>query len=96
MVESVDPIAVGRNTYFATPKGNFSGLREFFLPDSSGSVPLSEDVTSSIPRFIDDNLCTLVSAVAEEALIMISADQPKRIYIYKFFFEEDTKLQSGY
>ena len=96
MVESVDPIAVGRNTYFATPKGNFSGLREFFLPDSSGSVPLSEDVTSSIPRFIDDNLCTLVSAVAEEALIMISADQPKRIYIYKFFFEEDTKLQSAW
>ena len=96
MVESVDPIAVGRNTYFATPKGNFSGLREFFLPDSSGSVPLSEDVTSSIPRFIDDNLCTLVSAVAEESIVMISADEPKRIYIYKFFFEEDTKLQSAW
>ena len=96
MVESVDPIAVGRNTYFATPKGNFSGLREFFLPDSSGSVPLSEDVTSSIPRFIDDNLCTLISAVAEESIVMISADEPKRIYIYKFFFEEDTKLQSAW
>ena len=96
IVESVDPIAVGRNTYFATPKGNFSGLREFFLPDSSGSVPLSEDVTSSIPRFIDDNLCTLISAVSEEAIVMISADQPKRVYIYKFFFEEDTKLQSAW
>ena len=96
MVESVDPIAVGRNTYFATPKGNFSGLREFFLPDSSGSVPLSEDVTSSIPRFIDDNLCTLISAVAEESIVMISADEPKKIYIYKFFFEEDTKLQSAW
>jgi hypothetical protein len=93
---SVDPIAVGRNTYFPITKGNFSGLREFFLPDSSGSVPLSEDVTSSIPRYIPTNLCNLISAVAEDAVAMLSLDQPKRIYIYKFFFEEDTKLQSAW
>jgi len=96
MDTSVDPIAVGRNTYFPVPKGNFSGLREFFLPDSSGSVPLSEDVTSSIPRYIPTNLCSLISAVAEDAVAMLSLDQPKRIYIYKFFFEEDTKLQSAW
>ncbi len=93
---SVDPIAVGRNTYFPITKGNFSGLREFFLPDSSGSVPLSEDVTSSIPRYIPTNLCNLISAVAEDAVAMLSLDQPKRIYLYKFFFEEDTKLQSAW
>ena len=93
---SVDPIAVGRNTYFPITKGNFSGLREFFLPDSSGSVPLSEDVTSSIPRYIPTNLCNLISAVAEDVVAMLSLDQPKRIYLYKFFFEEDTKLQSAW
>ena len=93
---SVDPIAVGRNTYFPITKGSFSGLREFFLPDSSGSVPLSEDVTSSIPRYIPTNLCSLISAVAEDAVAMLSLDQPKRIYLYKFFFEEDTKLQSAW
>jgi len=93
---SVDPIAVGRNTYFPITKGGFSGLREFFLPDSSGSVPLSEDVTSSIPRYIPTNLCNLISAVAEDAVAMLSLDQPKRIYLYKFFFEEDTKLQSSW
>ena len=93
---SVDPIAVGRNTYFPIPKGDFSGVREFFLPDSSGSVPLSEDVTSSIPRYVPGNLCNFISCVAEDAIIAISKDQPKRVYIYKFFFEEDTKLQSAW
>jgi len=96
MDTSVDPIAVGRNTYFPIPKGNFSGVREFFLPDSSGSVPLSEDVTASIPRFIPSNLCNFTSCVAEDAMVVISKDQPKRIYLYKFFFEEDTKLQSAW
>jgi hypothetical protein len=98
MDTSVDPIAVGRNTYFPIPKGEFSGLREFFLPDSSGSVPLSEDVTSSIPRYIPNELCTLTSAVAEDAVVLISnkTGHTKRIYLYKFFFEEDTKLQSAW
>ena len=96
MDTSVDPIAVGRNTYFPIPKGSFSGVREFFLPDSSGSVPLSEDVTASIPRFIPTNLCSFTSCVAEDAIVVISKDQPKRIYLYKFFFEEDTKLQSAW
>tara|TARA_Y100001960_G_C14688373_1_gene835039 strand:- start:383 stop:1510 length:1128 start_codon:yes stop_codon:yes gene_type:complete len=96
MDTSVDPIAVGRNTYFPIPKGSYSGVREFFLPDSGGSVPLSEDVTASIPRFIPTNLCNFTSCVAEDAIIVISKDQPKRIYLYKFFFEEDTKLQSAW
>ena len=34
--------------------------------------------------------------MAEDAVAMLSLDQPKRIYIYKFFFEEDTKLQSAW
>ena len=61
-------------------------------------MPLSEDVTSSIPRYIPNELCTLISAVAEDAVVMISGktNHTKRIYLYKFFFEQDTKLQSAW
>lgn len=96
MESSVDPVAVGRNIYFPIPKGDFTGLREFFLPDASGSVPLSEETTSPVPRFIPSNLTTLIASISEEAIAVISKDQPKRIYLYKFFFEDDTKLQSAW
>ena len=96
MESSVDPVGVGRTIYFAIPKGEFSGLRDFFLPDVSGSVPLSEEVTSAVPRFIPSNLTNLIASVSEEAIIATSKDQPKRIYIYKFFFEDDNKLQSAW
>lgn len=96
MVDAVDPVAVGRTVYFAIPKGDFSGLREFFLPDASGPVPISEEVTSSVPRFISENLATLVASVGEESILLISKDQPKRVYLYKFFFQDDTKLQSSW
>jgi hypothetical protein len=96
MTDSVDPVGVGRTIYFSVPKGDFTGLREFFLPDASGPVPVSEEVTSSVPRFVPKNLCTLIATASEESILLISKDQPKRVYLYKFFFQDDTKLQSAW
>jgi len=96
MGDVVDPVIVGRTMYFAIPRGDFSGLREFFLPDASGPVPTSEEVTSSVPRFLPGNLCNLVATAAEEAAYVVSKDQPTRLYGYKFLFEGDKKLQSAW
>lgn len=96
MADTVDPVAVGRTIFFAVPKGDFSGVREFFLPDSSGPVPISEEITSSIPRFIPDALASMTATVSEEGLVLLSKDEPRRIYLYKFFFQDDTKLQSSW
>jgi hypothetical protein len=96
MGDVVDPVIVGRTMYFAIPRGDFSGLREFFLPDASGPVPTSEEVTSSVPRFLPGNLCSLVATAAEEAAYVVSKDQPTRLYGYKFLFEGDKKLQSAW
>jgi hypothetical protein len=96
MGDVVDPVIVGRTMYFAIPRGDFNGLREFFLPDASGPVPTSEEVTSSVPRFLPDNLCNLVATAAEEAVYLVSKDEPTRVYGYKFLFQGDKKLQSAW
>jgi hypothetical protein len=96
MGDVVDPVIVGRTMYFAVPKGEYNGLREFFLPDASGPVPTSEEVTSAVPRFLPDNLSNLVATAAEEAVFAVSKDQPRRIYLYKFLFQGDNKLQSAW
>ena len=93
---TVDPITVGRTVYFSVPKGEFSGLRDFYLPDITASVPISEEVSSAVPRYIPKNITTLISSASEETVIAISKDQPKRVYFYKFFYEEDSKLQSSW
>nr|BAR36342.1 putative tail tubular protein B [uncultured Mediterranean phage uvMED] len=93
---SVDPIAAGRTVYFSVPKGEFSGLRDFYLQDVTASVPVSEEVSSAVPRYIPKNITTLISSASEETIVAISKDEPKRIYFYKFFYEEDSKLQSSW
>lgn len=96
MVDTVDPIALGRTIFFAIPKGVNSGIREFFLPDSSGPAPVSEEVTASVPRYVEDNLCSMCATVSEEMLVMLSSDAPSTLYIYKFLFQNDTKIQSAW
>lgn len=93
---TVDPISVGRTVYFSIPKGEFSGLRDFYLPDVTASVPVSEEVSSAVPRYIPRNIVSMVSSASEETVVAISKDEPKRIYFYKFFYEEDQKLQSSW
>jgi len=96
-VQTVDPVGVGRTVYLAIPKGaDNSGLREFFLPDASGPVPLSEEVSTPVPRFVPSNLISLTASVSEEALAMVSSDEYQRLYLYKFFFQDDNKLQSAW
>jgi hypothetical protein len=96
MNEAVDPVAAGRTIYFPIPRGDFSGIREYFLPEATSPIPISEEITASVPRFIPKNLSTLIGTVSEEALVAISKDNPRRLYLYKFFFQDDTKLQSAW
>ena len=49
-VDLIDPIGVGRTVFFPINKGDFTGLREFYLPDVTGSTPISAEVTASVPR----------------------------------------------
>ncbi len=96
MTDDVDPVSAGRTIFFPIPRGSFHGLREFFLPEASSPIPDSEEVSSSIPRYVPSNLSTLIATISEEAIIAISKDQPKRLYLYKFFFQGEEKLQSSW
>ena len=96
MSNGVDPVIVGRTMYFPVPRGEYGGLREFFLPDASGPVPTSEEVTAAVPRFLPSDLSNLVATAAEEAVYAVAKSQPRRIYLYKFLFQGDNKLQSAW
>ncbi len=95
-VDLIDPIGVGRTVFFPINKGDFTGLREFYLPDVTGSTPISAEVTASVPRYIPKNLVAIAASVSEETIVLVSKDEPTRLYIYKFLFQDETKLQSAW
>ena len=95
-VDLIDPIGVGRTVFFPINKGDFTGLREFYLPDVTGATPISGEVTASVPRYIPKNLVAIAASVSEETIVLVSKDEPTRLYIYKFLFSDETKLQSAW
>ena len=96
VVDSSDPVAVGRTIYFPIPRGTFGGLREYFLPDTTSPVPSSDEVTAAVPRFVPIDIVQMTATVSEEAVALITKADPKKLYLYKFFFQGDQKLQSAW
>lgn len=96
LYDGVDPVAAGRTIFFTIPRGEYAGLREYFLPDTTSPVPASDEVTSAVPRFIPYDVAQMTASVSEEAVALIAKSQPTRVYLYKFFFEGDQKLQSAW
>jgi len=96
LYDGVDPVAAGRTIFFAIPRGEYCGLREYFLPDTTSPVPASDEVTSAVPRFVPYDVAQMTASVSEESVALLAKSQPTRVYLYKFFFEGDRKLQSAW
>lgn len=91
----VRPVGVGQFVYFVTPRGSYSGVREYFVvPDSTQKDAL--DVTSHCPRYLPDGLTRLEASSAEDILLALSDRAPNSMWVYKFFFGNEGKLQSSW
>jgi hypothetical protein len=96
LYDGTDPVTVGRTIYFPIPRGDYSGLREYFLPDTTSPVPASDEVTAAVPRFIPADIVQITATISEEAVALITKADPTKLYFYKFFFQGDQKLQSSW
>jgi hypothetical protein len=90
------PVGVGKNIYFAVPKGEYSGMREYFTIDDVSGTNDSTDITSHVPSYIPKNVYKIAPCLTEDMLVVLSKEQPASMLIYKFFFNGQEKLQSSW
>lgn len=91
----VAPVGVGRNIYFACPKGDYEGLREYFIADMNETEDAAE-VTSHVPKYIPSGVYKIAAALNEDLLCVLSSGRRNRAYIYKFYWNNNEKLQSSW
>lgn len=89
------PVAAGRNVYFATDKGAWSAVREFFAQDTGSSNDAIE-VTSHVPRYIPSGIVKIASGASEDVLALLSELDRSKLYIYRYYFSDAEKLQSSW
>jgi len=95
--EDVKPTGAGQNVYFVTARGDFAGVREYFV-DSDAETLDAADVTAHVPQLVPASLLGMDISTAEDVLVLASDDasHDNRLYIYKYYWQGREKLQSAW
>nr|WP_207221201.1 hypothetical protein [Pseudoduganella lutea] len=89
------PQGMGRMVLFATPAGAYSGVREYFVDQDSQTNDAAE-VTSHVPRYIPKGIFKLAAGLNEDMLCVLTKGDRAAIYVYKFYWSNNEKLQSSW
>ena len=90
-----EPQGIGRVVYFAAPRGNYSAIREYYIDENSGTNDAAE-VTSHVPNYLPADIYKLVVGLNEDILCVLSSRERNTIYVYKFYWNNNEKLQSSW
>jgi hypothetical protein len=84
------PIPIGQNVYFSFKRGNFAGVKEYFL---SADLQTKEalDTTINIPRYMKGQLYALRGSTTENTIFAFGSGERNAIYVYKFYFDNQNK-----
>ena len=91
----VNPIPLGAYMYFPFESSEFSGVREYTV-NATTDVYDSTEISEHIPTYIPDNVTMFVGSSTEDALALVSGDEPGSIFIYRYFFNGQKKLLSSW
>jgi len=91
------PVSQGRNVYFAFNKGEFSGIREYFV-NADTDTNEAEDITGHVPKYLPKNIFKLAVASNQDILACLSSETAEvtTLYIYQWYFGNNEKLQGAW
>lgn len=89
------PINVGSSIYFPYDRGDFSGVREYFVSDQSGANN-SADITAHVPTYIEGTIYSLSANMSEEFCVFLADGAPNSLYLYQWKWSDQTKAQSAW
>lgn len=89
------PVGVGNNIYFTVPKGNFEGVREYFIANTTDTEDAA-DVTGHVPKYLPKGVYKIAAALNEDFLALLTSSERNVVYTYKFYWNNNEKLQSAW
>lgn len=90
------PQGAGRFVFFATRRGKWSGVREYFVEAGTDQNTNALEVTAHVPRYLQGEVTKLAASSNEETLLAICADDPNALYVYRYYWSTQSKLQSAW
>lgn len=89
------PALVGSNAYLAVPAGEYTHIREYFIQADGVSFDAA-DITAHCPEYLPKNIVRLIGTSTYDLLFAWSPDTPRTIFVYKYYWQGDEKVQSAW
>lgn len=89
------PTAAGRNVFFATNYGRFTGIREFY---SEGNADANDArlITQHVKQYIVGQVHRLISSSNYDMLMVQTREDRKLVYVYQYIWQNQEKMQSAW
>lgn len=89
------PVGAGRYVFFATNRGKWSGIREYFV-DIDAEVDDAADITAHVPEYLKGEVRKMEASSNEDMLVLLTEDDPNAAYVYSYYWQGTDKLQSSW
>lgn len=89
------PVSVGRNIFFATKYGRFTGVREFFT-EGATEINDTRPITQHVNKLIVGDAKN-IAASSNYNILLVNTDQQRDIvYTYQYIWADTEKIQSSW
>lgn len=90
------PINAGRRVYFHVERSRFSAMKEYYSAVEDSAVKATMDITAHCPNYIPNGIHRLVASTTEDIICALTDGAPSKMFIYKYLFIEDSRVQSSW
>lgn len=89
------PVPSGRNVFFATSFGRFTGIREFYT-EGGTDINDTRPITQHVNRYIVGEIEHLASTSNSDILLVHTKTNKNTVYQYQFIWNDQEKVQSAW
>lgn len=89
------PVPCGRNVFFATKYGRFTGVREFFT-EGGTDINDTRPITSHVNEYIVGGPQYLSATSNYDTMLVHTDTDRRKVYPYQFIWSDQEKIQSAW
>lgn len=89
------PAAAGRFVYFASKRGAWSGMWEYYV-DSDTDTNDAAETTSHVPEYLDGEIKNIEASSNEDMILVQTTGETESVYVYRYYWKGREKLQASW
>ena len=95
-ISHVRPVSLGHSIYFGFTRGEYSGIRQYYLTGGTEEVFDAADISGQVPQYIKGQIRDMAGSSHEDVLCILADGDRRDLYIYKFHDQGQDRVQSSW